>query len=347
MESRHQATLSVAMQELERVLAQVSLFESLRPDEVGRIARRFLVETLSAGESREHAPSVEQARVVVCVRGRVAIEVASPVGPLRSDLEPGDRHGDVAVLSGCARRVKATAIDGDAAIATVDRAGLDAILEEVPAVALPLAIELSSELRSRQDVARQLLELHAEGLRDEELRAAVEDRRRALSRRGARVVRLSPRAIFRRLVVQRGAEPPFWMLAGFVASLGLARLTVFLILRFHLEKQLFALVKTGADPNPMHVHHFNYGLILIGASGLAALFPFGRRALRVLAMAFGFGCGLVFDEFALFWNLDPEYAQVSSLVAAAAAAVALVQLTWFRRYWAALARRAWRAARGA
>jgi len=64
---------------------------------------------------------------------------------------------------------------------------------------------------------------------------------------------------------------------------------------YTLEKRLFALVP-GDDPNPMHVHHFNYGLILIGAAGLAALFPFGRRALRVLGFAFGFGCGLVFER---------------------------------------------------
>jgi hypothetical protein len=67
----------------------------------------------------------------------------------------------------------------------------------------------------------------------------------------------------------------------------------------------------------------------------------------VLAAVFGIGCGLVFDEFALFWNLDPEYAQTASLVAAAVAAATLVQLVWFRRFWSALMRRMWLAARGA
>jgi hypothetical protein len=156
---------------------------------------------------------------------------------------------------------------------------------------------------------------------------------------------MSPGAIFRRLVVQQGAEPPFWMLVGFILSLGLARLTVFLILRYHLEKQLFALVP-GTDPNPSHIHHFNYGLVLIGLSGLAALFRFGRRALRLLAFAFGFGCGLFFDEFAIFWRLDPEYAQPLSLVAAGVALVVLFQLTYLRAFWGALLRRAYLALRG-
>jgi CRP-like cAMP-binding protein len=335
------------MQGLEEMLAQLSLFEHLRPDEVGRIAARFHVEELPAGRTRTFEATLEHARMLVTVWGHVVIEVDSPVGTLRSELEPGDRHGDVALLTGVPHAVRATAADGDAALATIDRAGLDAILDEFPAMALALATELASELRVRQDVARQLLELHAEGLPAEELLAAVDERRRSISRRGARVVRTGPGAMFRRLVVQQGAEPPFWMLVGFVVSLGLARLTVFLILHFHLEHQLFALVKDPNDPNPMHVHHFNYGLVLIGLSGLAALFPFGRRALRLLALAFGFGCGLVFDEFALFWNLNPEYAQTASLVAAAGAAAVLVQLVWFRRFWGAVARRAFLALRGA
>jgi CRP-like cAMP-binding protein len=336
------------MQELEAVIAQLTLFEHLRADEIGRIAVHFRVERLAAGATRVFEATQQAARLIVAVRGHVSIEVDSAAATLRSRLEPGDRHGEVALLTRMPHVVRATAMEGtEAVLATVDRDGLDAILDEFPAAALPLATELASELRSRQDVARQLLELHAEGLPDGELRAAVDERRRALARRGARVVRTGPRAMFRQLVVQQGAEPPFWMLVGFIASLGLARLTVFLILHFHLEQQLFALVKSPNDPNPMHVHHFNYGLVLIGLSGLAALVPFGRRALRVLALAFGFGCGLVFDEFAIFWNLNPEYAQTASVVAAASAAAVLVQLVWFRRFWGAVMRRAWLTVRGA
>jgi CRP-like cAMP-binding protein len=332
---------------LEDVLGQLTMFERLRVEEIARLAPHFGVETLVAGTTRTFQASPEDARMIVSVRGRVRIEVDSPAGPLGSELEPGDRHGDVALLSGRLQNVRVTPIGGDAAIATLDRQGLDAILDLVPAVALPLAGELSTELRSRQDVVSQLLELHAEGLPEDELRAAVAERRRSISRRGARVVRIRPRRLFRRLVTEKGAEPPFWMLLGFIVSLGLARLTVFFILHFHLEQQLFALVRSPNDPNPMHVHHFNYGLVLIGLSGLAALFPVGRRALRVMSLAFGVGCGLVFDEFALFWNLNPEYAQTASLVAAAGAAAVLVQLTYFRRFWGAIARRAWLSMKGA
>ena len=327
------------MEALESVLSGVPFLEGLRPDEIARVAARLTTFPLAAGERRAFGASLDEARLVIVVRGRVELEVDSAAGVRRSDLIPGDCHGEIALLTGRARPVRLAATT-DATLATLDRPGLDALLDEVPIIALPLAEALAVELGAEDDLVRQLLELHAEGLPPAELEAAIEARRRHLARRGARVTRLSPRALFQRLVVARGAEPPFWMLLGFLVALGGARLVVHLILKYGLEKRLFALVP-GADPNPMHVHHFNYGMILIGAAGLAALAPPGRRALRVLAFVFGAGVGLVFDEFGLIYNLNPEYAQPSSLISAGIVAAFLVQLTWFGHFWRALARRAW------
>jgi hypothetical protein len=49
--------------------------------------------------------------------------------------------------------------------------------------------------------------------------------------------------------------------------------------------------------------------------------------------------GLIFDEFALIWTLNPEYAQSLSLISAGIAFIVLVQLVYFRRFWASAARR--------
>jgi CRP-like cAMP-binding protein len=333
------------MELLESVLSHVSLFAQLRPDEIGHVAGRFSLTRMTKGEERSFAASTTEARLVVVIEGEVDLVVETAAAALRSHLEAGDRAGEVALLTGKRYPWKLTATE-PSTIATLDSPGFEALLAKYPALALPLASELASELGTMNDLLRQLVEVHAEDLSPDQLAAAVDERRRAIARRGARVTRLSIGALFRRLVIERGAEPPFWMLTGFIVSLGLARMVVALILKYGLEKQLFALVP-GNDPNPMHVHHFNYGLILVGAAGLAALFPFGRRALRGLAFAFGFGCGLVFDEFALFWNLNPEYAQSLSLLAAAVMVAVLVQLTYFRGYWARLGRRAWFSLRGA
>jgi CRP-like cAMP-binding protein len=332
------------MELLEQALANVSLFEHLRADEIGRIARRFERFDLAPGEARSFGGSAAEQRLVVVVKGRVRLETALGGHAARAILDPGDRFGDRSLIADHLRPFRVVA-QRPSSLASIDRARFELVLEEFPAVGLPLADELSRELRAQNDAVRQLLELHAARLPDDELESAVAERSRALRRQRSGVTRLSPRAIFRRLVVQPEADPPFWMLAGFLVALCLARLVVFLILQYHLEAQLFALVQ-GTDPNPMHVHHFNYGLILVGSSGLAALFPMGRRALRVLAFTFGSGCGLIFDEFSLIWNLNPEYGRPSSMIASGIAATLLVQLTYFRRYWLALARRAWRGLRG-
>jgi CRP-like cAMP-binding protein len=329
----------------EVVLSSLSLFEKLRRDEVARIAQRFESVLLAPGEVLACGGGDVPRRMVVVIHGLATVTVATGSGSLTSTLEPGDRFGTMPLLTGSTHEASLRA-ERDTEVAMLDKPGLTALLAEFPFIALPLAMEAASELRAKDEILRELLEVHAAKLSKDQRKAAFDARRRTIAARGARVARLSPRALFRSLVAERGDEPPFWMLTGFIVSMGVARLVVAFILKFKLEKQLFALVP-GHDPNPMHVHHFNYGLILIGASGLAALFPVGRRALRPLAFAFGVGCGLVFDEFALFWNLNPEYAQSLSLIAAAMMVAVLLQLTYFGRFWAAIVRRLFYAARGA
>lgn len=329
------------MSDLEAVVGGLAIFEHLRPDEVARIARRFTRRELVAGQQTD-IPD-DEPRLVVVIAGEV--EVAASQGA-RARLATGDRFGTFSMVTGYAKPFALTAIKKPAVIGVLDRAGYAAVLAEFPAIALPLAREIAGELAVRDDFLRQLLELHGSGLPEAELTAAIAERRAALLRRGARVTRSSTRSLFHRLVVAKGAEPPFWMLVGFLGSLGGARLVVHLILKYGLEKQLFKLVP-GNDPNPMHIHHFNYGLFLIGTVGLVALFPFARRFLRGLALIFGIGAGLVFDEFALFWRLNPEYSQELSVIAAGLAAAVLLQLVYFRSFWTAVIRRTWLIARGA
>ena len=321
---------------LESVLGGLSIFELLRPDEIGRVAARFETHDLAGGATFE--VSVDAPRLVVVAAGAADLEVDLGREKTRARIDVGDRWGEVQLLTGHARAAKITAV-ASSKLATIDRAGFDALLADFPAIALPLAREIASHLRMKNDERRQILELYAEGLAKDQLDAAIAERRQTIAERGARVSRLTPRAIFQKLVVRTGAEPPVWMMLGFLSSLGGARLVVALILKYGLEKHLFALVQHGNDPNPMHVHHFNYGLIVASVSGVASLFPFGRRALRLFAATFGIGIGLIFDEFALIWNLNPEYSQSLSLISAAIAFAVLVNLVYFRAFWGSLARR--------
>ena len=334
----------LVVQAIEDALGAVSLFAQLRPDEISRIARRLEIVAVEPGHSREFSATPEQARLLVVASGIIDAIIDDPTGEVHVRMRPGDRYGEATLLTCNPQRIQITA-RSQSEIALIDRVGFERLLSEFPVVALPLAAELASELRTRNDQVRQVAELRMSGRRLQQIERSIQRLRRVLVLRSAGVRRPSAGGLFRRLVIDQGAEPPFWMLLGFVAGLTGARLTVHLIVKYKLEKQLFVLV-AGQDKNPMHIHHFNYGLILVGITGLLALSPYGRRSLRSLSLAFGLGCGLVFDEFALFWNLNPDYSQGLSLISAAIALVALIQLAYFRRFWVALVNRTAQRIRG-
>ncbi len=336
------------MQALEAVLGSLSLFAQLRPDEIGKIARHFVTLKLEAGSAMSFGKASDSAgihpRLLVVVSGLIDATIEDPAGEIHLLMRSGDRYGESTLVSSNvhAMRIRARLASE---VVTLDKVGLAQILEGYPAVALPLAAELASELRTRNDQVRQVAELRLSTSSAAQVERSMQRLRGVIALRSAAVRHPTARGLFRRLIIDRGAEPPFWMLAGFVGGLAGARIVVYLILKYKLEKHFFALVQ-GQDKNPMHIHHFNYGLVLIAATGLLALSPTSRRSLRALSLAFGLGCGLVFDEFALFWNLNPDYSQGLSLISSALAFVVLLQLVYFRRLWVALANRAVQKVRG-
>ena len=337
-----------SLQAFEAILRSLSLFAHLRPDEVGKIAPRFERANLDAGDKITFPGSSNSdsgsSHLIVVVSGMLDATVDDPAGEIHLRMRPGDRYGDSSLVSDTLHRVQLTACV-PSEIATIDKTAFERILGAYPAVALPLAAGLASELRMRNDQARQVAELKLSGYSASQVENAVKRLRNTLALRSAAVRYQSTQGLFRRLVVDRGTEPPFWMLIGFVAGLAGARVVVHLILKYKLEKHFFALVQEQGQ-NPMHIHHFNYGLILVSISGLLALSPTSRRSLRSLSTAFGLGCGLIFDEFALLWNLNADYSQGLSLISSALAFVALVQLVYFRRLWVALANRVAQKVRG-
>ena len=74
-------------------------------------------------------------------------------------------------------------------------------------------------------------------------------------------------------------------------------------------------------------------------AGVLALVKSTRQGIRRLAFLFGFGVGLIVDEFALLWNLNPDYYQPSSRIVAGLVLLAIVQVVYFRNLYLALGRR--------
>ena len=111
-------------------------------------------------------------------------------------------------------------------------------------------------------------------------------------------------------------------------------LTVFL-LTFLLARILVLLIMTRRMPDLFlyvggtHVHHLNYGIFLLAASGAWLLFaqPSGRAA-TVVAIVYAVGLALTFDEFGMWLHLGGGYWQRASFDAVTVVAAILALLAF-------------------
>lgn len=89
-----------------------------------------------------------------------------------------------------------------------------------------------------------------------------------------------------------------------------------------------------------HVHHLNFGIALLSFVGGALLFTHPQgRALRALAVAYGLGLALTFDEFGMWLHLGGGYWQRASYDALIVITLALALLAYLPppRRWTARA----------
>jgi hypothetical protein len=109
----------------------------------------------------------------------------------------------------------------------------------------------------------------------------------------------------------------------------LARLVLLsLLLTFVAARVVTILVIAHRMPNiylhvrGTHVHHLNYGIFLLAGVGAYLLFTPGPAA-SVVAVIYGVGLGLTFDEFGMWLNLSGDYWQRASFDAVIVLAAAL------------------------
>jgi len=314
---------------MESVLATLPYFARLRADERLRIAAHFHEVHLQPDETLE----VDEPRLLVIVDGEARLER----GGVTLTLFTGDTVGEVDLATGRSLPSKLTA-ERASTIATLDAPALAELLAQFPAVAPPWVAELGRELKWRNDVLREVSLAYAERLPPAQLEAVLARRRRRVLHHRRSTIGSAARRLGTALFTAPGRRPSFWVLLGVLSALAAARTMVAVIIANGLQKHLFALIG-GSVGHPIHVHHFNYGIALVALVAMLTLLPTARRAIRRLGFVFGFGVGLIVDEFALLWNLDPDYYQPSSRLAAAAVILAIAQVVYFRGLWTTLFRR--------
>jgi hypothetical protein len=103
------------------------------------------------------------------------------------------------------------------------------------------------------------------------------------------------RRAYRELIGERSKHMPFWMLVGFLPT--------FLIARFLVshDPDLFVSV------HGLHVHHFTWGVIVLAVVGFISLVAPKYPPRPVLAIAYGVGLAMAFDEFGMWLRLTDQY----------------------------------------
>ncbi len=104
---------------------------------------------------------------------------------------------------------------------------------------------------------------------------------------------------------RRGAS--LRLLLSFIITFGLIRLLTYAI---HNNLGPFHDITIGGGPNgapSLHIHHYIWGLVLLGVCGFLALSLEAARWHPFLAIPFGIGLALVLDEFALLLQLKDVY----------------------------------------
>lgn len=109
------------------------------------------------------------------------------------------------------------------------------------------------------------------------------------------IVRSAFSRAYRELIADRRAQAPFWILAGFLPTFISARLTVSSNPNLYL------------DIHGVHVHHFTYGIIVLAIVGFVSITWPNFRLHQWLAVLYGIGLALSFDEFGMWLRLTSNY----------------------------------------
>ncbi|GEM_PF-6392925 len=92
----------------------------------------------------------------------------------------------------------------------------------------------------------------------------------------------------------------FPILFAFVLTFAGSRLISYLITYGYLPPIYW-------EPEPgVHIHHFAYGIFVLAIAGYLALVFNSPRAKYLIALLFGFGLGLAFDEFLMWFKLRDD-----------------------------------------
>jgi len=146
-------------------------------------------------------------------------------------------------------------------------------------------------------------------------------------------------------MIRKDKQIPFLIALSFLAALVYIRLSVFLA--GAADTEFARAAETGQLPGVKfhlgsniilfgyHIHHFYIGILLICLAGWWALAGSSRLSRKHLAVMYGAGLGLFFDEIGLLLTWGDYYSQLTYYLSLFLAAVFL-NIVFFHNFWVSM-----------
>lgn len=307
------------------ILRKVPYLASVDDDTLAELAAKARSARYRKGE-RIVGELESGADVCVVLEGEAEVFVEPRAGERKvlGLLGVGGAFGEMSSLTGELRSASVVAL-GAVEVLVIADADFDRLRERRPEVALALVRILASRLAESERALDALLAAESTDI----TRAAANEQ----VRRG------SIGRAWRELVVNRRRDGAFLALVSFVATLLVIRGVVYAAFRFDFAP---AAVLKGA---------YLSGFTLLLLSAAIALFTFRPAVRQAVAIAYGIGCALIFNElgvtlaFDIFFkdihtpdpnvafDIERLYRRTEGLRAIAIALVVLVQLAYLRPFY--------------
>ena len=233
------------------------------------------------------------ADVFVLLEGRSEVSV-EPRGAERRvlcTLTPGAAFGEMSSLTGELRSATVTAVT-DVEVLVVTDADFDALRERRPAIAVAMLRVIAKRLAEAE---RSLDVLLGSGVAEDAPLSAIAER---AHQAGGKIQRGSLGRVWRELVVGRQRDLAFLTLASFVVTLVLVRVSVHVSFRFDLA------------PREVLRAAYMTGFALLVSSAAASLLRFREGWRRLVALAYGAGIALIFNELGVTLAFDIFYKDI-------------------------------------
>jgi hypothetical protein len=139
--------------------------------------------------------------------------------------------------------------------------------------------------------------------------------------------------LWRYLFTSRLQEIPFIVFLSFLLTFLITRFYLYIVNRDILE------LPGAIYLNGVHIHHLNIGIIILALTGFWSIYDLRPTLHRLLAIIYGIGLGLTFDEFALWFMLKDNYYARLSYDAVITVALILLNVIYFPGFWSRMGKR--------